>query len=616
MEIDQELYDQTLERVEAMEALAERILSECRVTLMVSFRFLDRALWKLPYKSLRFTDKTPNLKVSTCTTLATDGHALYYNAKAVIRAFRMNPDFVIRSYLHSLIHCIFRHPFRTVRAETDLWSLACDICTEAIALEMCAGRFSLEGDEAALALANHIAEGYAGLTPNKVYRMLLLGKTEQGNPDQLHLYAQANGNGDLFARDDHHLWDLVRPPKDEETPPEPPAGGSDDGSQNGEPQDDPDKPDDADTGDAPEGNEQESDAEPNENPDSSDGGNAGEGGQDDQQEQQPQMPHDQPAPPQQQAEAPEPEYSEGEELEPVAPTDDSSDEEDWEQIAKQVETELHTMEKERGDNAGSFMDNLALASRSHVNYEDFLRRFATRAEDAKLNDEEFDYIFYTYGLKLYENMPLVEPLEYMETDRIREFVIAIDTSGSCSRGLVQVFLTRTYEILSRGQGFDDRINVHIIQCDAEIQSEVVIHDIGELAEFEQGFEVHGYGGTDFRPVFAYVDELISQKEFSDLRGLVYFTDGYGTFPTKAPDYDVAFVFVEEDGKDRRVPPWAMKVVLDQDTIYEMENQLPPRKLILTGKDEYGYRRGKTASQAHGRGVPRQGRHGLAPHPAS
>lgn len=573
METDQELYDQTLERVVAMEALAERILSECRVTLMVSFRFLDRALWKLPYTSLRFTDKAPNLKVSPRTTLATDGHALYYNAKAVIQAFRLNPDYVIRSYLHSLIHCIFRHPFRTVRVEPDLWSLACDICTEAIALEMCAGRFALEGDETTLELASRVTEGCAGLTTNKVYRMLLLGKNEQGEAALIRLHAAANAHGELFARDDHHLWDLVLPPKEEETP-GPPAGDDDDSSQSSKPQDDSEKLDESDEDDALGDRDQEPSLDTDGNPESSDDtDDSRESGQEDRREQQPQMPQDQPAFPQGPAESSEPQYSEGDELEPLAPTDDT-DEEDWEQIAKQVETELRTMEKEHGDNAGAFMDNLALANRSRANYEDFLRRFATRAEDAKLNDEEFDYIFYTYGLKLYENMPLVEPLEYTESDRIREFVIAIDTSGSCSRGLVQVFLTRTYEILSRGQSFDDRINVHIIQCDAEIQSEVVIHDIGELAEFEQGFEVHGYGGTDFRPVFAYVDELIVQKEFVDLRGLVYFTDGYGTFPAQAPDYDVAFVFVEEDGKDRRVPPWAMKVILDQDSIYEMENQTP------------------------------------------
>lgn len=31
-----------------------------------------------------------------------------------------------------------------------------------------------------------------------------------------------------------------------------------------------------------------------------------------------------------------------------------------------------------------------------------------------VNREKFDYVYYTYGLKLYRNMPLIEPLEYRE----------------------------------------------------------------------------------------------------------------------------------------------------------------------------------------------------------
>ena len=46
----------------------------------------------------------------------------------------------------------------------------------------------------------------------------------------------------------------------------------------------------------------------------------------------------------------------------------------------------------------------------------------------RLDPDEFDYVYYTYGLKLYRNMPLIKPLEYREVKRIQEFVIAIDTS--------------------------------------------------------------------------------------------------------------------------------------------------------------------------------------------
>lgn len=583
-DLDQELLEATLERIQSMEALAERILSECRVQLMMSFRFMDRALWKMPFRSLRLRNLPSNVAVQPRSMLATDGHTLHHNAKAVIGSFRRNPNLVARAYLHTVLHCIFRHPFHTVRTDMGLWSLACDICVEAIALEMCHGRFALEGDDLMQRVVHRVNDLCGGLAPAKIYRALMLGKNEEAcTREQLLIIAELNGSGDMFARDDHQLWDLVEPPRDEEQR-QPLRGGDGDADQSegGNEGEQPESPDDANQGDVG-GEGEDSDAEPPEDAETPEGDEAGEGdGQeepgDDPSDEQSAPGQNQPAPsdagapppPQQNAGAFEPEYSEAEQLGVPEPADEDEDDEgDWEQIAQQVETALQTMEKEHGDGAGTFMGNLALANRSRINYEDFLRRFATRAEDAKLNDEEFDYIFYTYGLRLYENMPLVEPLEYTETERIREFVIAIDTSGSCSQGLVEVFLTRTYEILSRSKGFDDQVNVHIVQCDADIQEDIVIHGISDLAEYERGFTVKGYGGTDFRPVFAYVDDLVAKKEFADLRGLVYFTDGYGTFPATSPDYDVAFVFVEEDGKERRVPPWAMKVVLDEDTLYEM-----------------------------------------------
>ena len=74
--------------------------------------------------------------------------------------------------------------------------------------------------------------------------------------------------------------------------------------------------------------------------------------------------------------------------------------------------------------------------------------------------------------------------------------------------------------------------------------------------------LYGEGGTDFRPVFAYVEELINEGEFEDLRGLIYFTDGFGTYPKQMPAYQTAFVFSEEDYADAEVPAWAIKAVLE------------------------------------------------------
>ena len=82
-------------------------------------------------------------------------------------------------------------------------------------------------------------------------------------------------------------------------------------------------------------------------------------------------------------------------------------------------------------------------------------------------------------------------------------------------------------------------------------------------------KLKGFGGTDFRPAFAYVDKLCSEKVFKKLKGLLYFTDGYGTYPASRPAYQTAFVFFEENYYDRQVPPWAIKLLIGPDDLQEV-----------------------------------------------
>ena len=63
----------------------------------------------------------------------------------------------------------------------------------------------------------------------------------------------------------------------------------------------------------------------------------------------------------------------------------------------------------------------------------------------------------------------------------------------------------------------------------------------ELKEYMEHLELIGEGGTDFRPAFEYVNHLIEQGEFYHLKGLIYFTDGKGTYPKKKPPYQTAFI---------------------------------------------------------------------------
>ena len=59
-----------------------------------------------------------------------------------------------------------------------------------------------------------------------------------------------------------------------------------------------------------------------------------------------------------------------------------------------------------------------------------------------------------------------------------------------------------------------------------------------------------------------MNQLLKMGSFQRLRGLLYFTDGYGMFPAKMPPYDTAFIFMKDDYRDVDVPPWAIKLILD------------------------------------------------------
>lgn len=243
-----------------------------------------------------------------------------------------------------------------------------------------------------------------------------------------------------------------------------------------------------------------------------------------------------------------------------------SQEEFWKNVSESMQQDLETFSKQRGDTASSMMQNLKEVNREKYDYTSFLKKFAVMGEAMKINDDEFDYIFYTYGLNRYGNMPLIEPLEYKEVKRIKEFVIAIDTSGSVSGELVQTFLQKTYNILMSTESFFSKINLHIIQCDADIQEDIKITSKKEFDDYLKIMTIKGLGGTDFRPVFNYVDELKRSKEFTNLKGLIYFADGYGVFPEQMPDYKTAFIFVDDGYDLPEIPSWVIRLVLQKEDI--------------------------------------------------
>ncbi len=250
----------------------------------------------------------------------------------------------------------------------------------------------------------------------------------------------------------------------------------------------------------------------------------------------------------------------------LMPQEISQLEREWKDVSDQIQMDMQTLSQMQGNTAGGMLQNLREVNREKYDYTSFLKKFAVMGEVMKINDYEFDYIYYTYGLKLFKKVPLIEPLEYKDVKRIKEFVIAIDTSGSTSGELVQKFVQKTYNILKTTESFFQKINLHIIQCDAAIQEHVKITTQEEFNQYLSTMTIKGHGGTDFIPVFQAVDELIQAREFSNLKGLIYFTDGYGTFPANKPTYDTAFVFVKTNYELPNVPSWAIRLVLQPEEI--------------------------------------------------
>ena len=240
----------------------------------------------------------------------------------------------------------------------------------------------------------------------------------------------------------------------------------------------------------------------------------------------------------------------------------------WNKNREQIQTEMETMGNQQDEQSKSLLEHIQVENRERYDYKKFLRKFSVMKEEMQVDPDSFDYVFYTYGMSLYGNMPLVEPLETKEVSRIEDFVIVIDTSMSCSGELVRRFLEETYDVLCESDSYFRKVNINNLQCDEQVRQDQKITSREEMEAYLRDFTVIGQGGADFRPAFDYVDQMMGRGEFHRLRGLLYFTDGAGIYPVKQRVYDTAFVFVKDQYMDISVPAWAMKVILEPGQLTE------------------------------------------------
>ena len=412
--------------------IGREILFSARTELYMSLPFLDEAV-----SALAVADEGYD-----AASLATDMKHLYFSGAWLAQQLEHARTAVNRAYLHTVFHCLLRHPAKAKNRDTPLWDLACDIAVESM-LDSLDYR-CLREDKPSVRRQNvyrRLREAMPVLTAEAIYREF---RRERLNSYDCATLAR------VFCVDDHSLWET-----------------SDDGGQDKQ----------------------------------------------------------------------------------------------WQQTAARTQTAMETVFNNQAAGGEAVREQLSVSAHPTTDYRAFLRRFAALREEVAIDADSFDYGYYAYGLRHYGNMPLIEPLETREVRKIEDFVIAIDTSMSTSGELVRQFLSYTYSLLKDSESFFRHINLRILQCDDQLRSDKRITNEHDLRDYMDHFELIGQSATDFRPVFAHIDKLVSEGAFHHLRGMIYFTDGMGIYPKKRPRYDAAFVMLEGEAHPENVPPWGIRAVL-------------------------------------------------------
>lgn len=188
-------------------------------------------------------------------------------------------------------------------------------------------------------------------------------------------------------------------------------------------------------------------------------------------------------------------------------------------------------------------------------YRDLLSEL--KMQGITLGEEDIpDTIFYCYGMNLYGNMPLVEPLEEAEKEQLEMVVVAVDTSGSCVESLPE-FLRETRGLLEQLSDAAKVKYVWYMECDSSIG----MQELYEEGEIKDALRIRhaftGGGGTDFRPVFQQIREY--EEQGGRVSALLYYSDGFGDFPKEIPDYPCYFIQAQQEHNNPDLPEWVERV---------------------------------------------------------
>ncbi|MBE5998242.1 MAG: hypothetical protein E7237_01285, partial [Sarcina sp.] len=186
-------------RVE-LDEMGKRILDTSRTELYLSMRFLGPALHSLGFI----------MDLST-TSVGTDAAYIRFNPNYLFSLYVDRPRLLNRTYLHMLLHCVFRHMFTArEKADRELWDLACDISVGSILDSMEYGAVAELTSEYRQRVYDRLLEDLHVLTAERIYQYFL--ERKRNYLEELQLRA-------AFALCDHSFWERMEEEDPEEDEP-------------------------------------------------------------------------------------------------------------------------------------------------------------------------------------------------------------------------------------------------------------------------------------------------------------------------------------------------------------------------------------------------------------
>ena len=155
-------------------SLARRTLEACRNQLFFENRFLEQALFRLQWED------------DGAVSFGSEGMHLYYRSDYVLERYMQAPQQLMSDYLHTVIHCLYQHPFFVLQEQGAYWDLASDIAAECILEEIVAGKdsFLQETAEGKLrhSLSERIRAEVGAMSAQKIFVFLRLSLIHISEP--------------------------------------------------------------------------------------------------------------------------------------------------------------------------------------------------------------------------------------------------------------------------------------------------------------------------------------------------------------------------------------------------------------------------------------------------